>query len=303
MATDELTIDPEFAALLPDLSCIQLAQLESNLTNEGWRKEQAIILWANHDDIIVDGMNRYRLCRQLGIEYKTVARTFADREAVKEWILTNAYGQRNLTVEQESYCRGEVYNLRKRRHGGDRKSEESSGQNVHLKTSEQVAEQFGVDEKTVRRDAKFAEALDSIAEVGGADIKQAILSGAVKASKADVIKLAKADTKAQKRALKALDAGKAESIKEALKQAEPQPAKYDDVPSVAVAEVKDFDPSDWDMTPAKVDGHWSVAACIMEMRPAVAKWARLCPESELSDLAQLLRDFANQVEQGNWNER
>ncbi len=54
----------------------------------------------------------------------------------------------------------------------------SGGQNVHrLKTSEQIAEEYGIDEKTVRRDAEFSKSVDKIANEIGENAKEAILSG------------------------------------------------------------------------------------------------------------------------------
>jgi len=55
---------------------------------------------------------------------------------------------------------------------GDQGGERASGQNVHLpKTAEKLAEEYGVDEKTIRRDEAFAEAVDTIAEVAGPEAK------------------------------------------------------------------------------------------------------------------------------------
>lgn len=61
-----------------------------------------------------------------------------------------------------AYLRGKRYLVEKRDNGGDRRS---VGQNVPLKsdrTSASVAAHFGVDEKTVRRDAEFAKAVDEL---------------------------------------------------------------------------------------------------------------------------------------------
>jgi hypothetical protein len=206
---EELTIDSEFASVLPDLTPVQLAQLEANLSTEGWRKEQAIIVWANHNNTIVDGMNRYRLCRHLEIPFRIVAKTFEDREAVKEWILTNAYGQRNMTPEQEAYCRGEVYELRKKREGAPEGNINAKqlGQNdpvVSSRTSEQVASQFGVSERTIRRDGRFADAVNTLAKNVSPEVKQDILSGRIKATKSEVIKASQEPPAQQRRAVESL---------------------------------------------------------------------------------------------------
>ena len=64
---------------------------------------------------------------------------------------------------ERDYLRGKEYNEQKKEHGGDRKSDgKSSGQIVHLKTGEEIAAKYGVDEKTIRRDGRFAESLDAV---------------------------------------------------------------------------------------------------------------------------------------------
>ena len=59
---------------------------------EGCR--EPIILWNN---TIVDGHNRYRICNQHNIQYKTAQKDFADRDDVKLWIMKNQLARRNLS--------------------------------------------------------------------------------------------------------------------------------------------------------------------------------------------------------------
>lgn len=194
MATRTLTIDKEFAGLCPDLTTEEAAQLEASISSDGCRDE--IVVWANHKDTILDGHHRYEICERLGKTFKTTALRFDSREECIEWIVANQLGRRNLTEEQKSYLRGKRYQAEKQSQGGDR----ASGQNVHLpKTAEKLAEEYDVDEKTIRRDEAFAEAVDTIAEVQGPEAKAAILAGeslgkaaTVKAAKLPKAKMAKA---------------------------------------------------------------------------------------------------------------
>jgi hypothetical protein len=66
-------------------------------------------------------------------------------------------------VTAASLLRGRLYNRAKKAHGGDRRSE-SSGQNAHLiepeRTAERLAKAHDVDERTIRRDGEFAEAVE-----------------------------------------------------------------------------------------------------------------------------------------------
>jgi len=62
---------------------------------------------------------------------------------------------------------------RKNEHGGDRKSEESSGNYCHLKKTEQkIAEQYNVSPKTVRRAEKYTKAVDKVSENTGISPQQ-----------------------------------------------------------------------------------------------------------------------------------
>lgn len=47
---------------------------------------------------------------------------------------------------------------------------------------------------------------------------------------------------------------------------------------------------------------WSISGCTVALRSIVAKWATACPDKKTEELVEILRDLANQVEGGNWNE-
>jgi 16S rRNA G966 N2-methylase RsmD len=95
----KLVVKPRFRDLIPPLSEAELSQLESNLKADGCREPLA--LW---DGVIVDGHNRYDLCRKHGIKFNTVAMDFADEDAAAFWIINNQFGRRNLTP----FARGEL---------------------------------------------------------------------------------------------------------------------------------------------------------------------------------------------------
>ena len=69
------------------------------------------------------------------MEYRTVEIELPNKEAAKEWIITNQLGRRNLTPLEASYYRGKLYEARKLRHGGDRKS---NTQNGYLKSTAEI---------------------------------------------------------------------------------------------------------------------------------------------------------------------
>jgi N6-adenosine-specific RNA methylase IME4 len=102
------------------------------------------------------------------LKFKTVEISLPDRIAALDWIDSNQLGRRNLSPDQMRLLRGRLYNRMKKAQGGRADRDFSGGQNYHPKTAEKIAKQTGVTEKTVRRDAKFAEAVDKSPELAKA---------------------------------------------------------------------------------------------------------------------------------------
>lgn len=195
--SDELTVDKEFSAIGRRLTAEEENFLYLGLSTDGCL--DPIIVWANHDDTILDGHNRYRLCVENDIPFKTKAIALPDREACIEWIRHTQLGRRNLTEEQKSYLRGKKYNADKKSQGGSRKS---SGNGCNLKTVESVAEEFDVSPRTISNDAAFADAVDAIADNMGEQAKSEILDGKSGLSRADVQEVAEAPPDEQPRAMR-----------------------------------------------------------------------------------------------------
>lgn len=93
----ELIIDPVLKSLIPPLSDEEFKQLEENIRAEGCR--DALVIWRG---TIVDGHNRYKICQENNISYKTEEKEFADRDEAAEWIIRNQFGRRNLSLAQRS---------------------------------------------------------------------------------------------------------------------------------------------------------------------------------------------------------
>ena len=104
---ETLEIDEELSGLIPPLTEDEYSRLEQSILDEGCR--DAIILWGN---IIVDGHNRYRICHEHNIPFKTLHKEFADRNEVKLWMLQNQLSRRNLSdlarVEMVRKCEDAV---------------------------------------------------------------------------------------------------------------------------------------------------------------------------------------------------
>lgn len=92
-----IRIDSEFQTLIPPLADDEYKLLEKSILSEGVR--ESIITW---HDTIIDGHNRYRICKEHGINCPSVEREFASRDDAKIWILGNQLGRRNLDPGQKA---------------------------------------------------------------------------------------------------------------------------------------------------------------------------------------------------------
>jgi hypothetical protein len=102
-------------------------------------------------------------------------------------------GRRNISPEQQSYLRGVQYEREKGKHGGGRNS---STQSLDLnksseKTVKKLATQHKVSHETIRRDAKYARAVNTIDKAVGGNAKSSLLSRGTKVTKQDAVKLGK----------------------------------------------------------------------------------------------------------------
>ena len=89
-------VDEEFKALIPPLSREEYKQLEENCVKEGIR--DPLVVWKlPGNEILIDGHNRWEIsAKHAGIRFNVVYKEFENREAVKEWIIKNQLGRRNI---------------------------------------------------------------------------------------------------------------------------------------------------------------------------------------------------------------
>jgi 16S rRNA G966 N2-methylase RsmD len=92
-----IKIKEEFKSLIPALTKEEFKQLEQNCLNEGIREK--ILVW---NGFIIDGHNRYEISLKWDLEIQTQTKHFKDEDAVKEWMILNQFGRRNLSNYQRS---------------------------------------------------------------------------------------------------------------------------------------------------------------------------------------------------------
>ena len=100
-----IVIDESLKNYIDPLTPDELAALERSLLAEGCR--DALVLWG---DVLVDGHNRYGLCRKHGLPFQTVQNSrFSTIEDVHLWMIDQHLGRRSVS----DFQRG-VLALRKR---------------------------------------------------------------------------------------------------------------------------------------------------------------------------------------------
>lgn len=217
-------VDEQLRSLIPPLFESELEILESSILAEGVR--DPVVVWEGQD-VIVDGHNRHAICEKHGLSYPTVEMPFDDRDAVIQWMCENQLGRRNLTDAARSDLRGKLYRQLKKREGRP----EKLGHNdpVSGPTDERVARREGVSPKTVKRDAEYSEALDTLEELGVQ--RQEFTSGQRNVRKNHVLELAKTAKEDPDLARDAwqrvkVEGPKAGSIKEAMRSARNERATH-----------------------------------------------------------------------------
>ena len=193
-----IVILPVFKDLIRPLDNDEMAQLKANILSNGcqdslkiWQTTQKII---NSDSatneeqfVLIDGHNRYKICTENNVSFAVSIMKFQSLDDVISWMIDLQLGRRNMSLNEISYYRGLKYNQEKK----IEKTDNFSSTGTSLKTSQKLAEQYGINEKTIRRDAEFAKGVESLSQ----ELKRDFLSGNVKVTKKDIEELGKADTR------------------------------------------------------------------------------------------------------------
>ena len=197
----KIIIDQEFKSLIPVLSPEEKSQLESNLIREGCR--DPLVIWKGYN-ILLDGHNRYEICVKNGLNYELIEIELPSREDAHLWMMRNQLGRRNLQPEALSYFRGKLQEAVKKKiknptgknqYGevkcknctkaefsekevkckNDTQKDEVDAQE-HIDTATNLAQELKVSRRTIYNDARYAKAVDQIAQVVGNEIRPQILS-------------------------------------------------------------------------------------------------------------------------------
>ena len=198
-----LRIDPEFRDLIRPLFQYEYLQLEENLLSDGCR--DPICVWG---DIIIDGHNRYSICKKHSIPFTIERMSFSCREEVVSWICSNQLGRRNLTEESRKFLIGTQYEaektiVRKRKSQKDSEREISNTEHPYesyapltirskmtkKKTADRIADENHISHGTVEKYAVYSRAINEINKKDPNMVNN-ILSGRYKISHSGIMELA-----------------------------------------------------------------------------------------------------------------
>lgn len=228
-APPPLLIDPEFKQALPTHTKEEAAGLRESILREHGRRDPVLyvnaIIWDDcprggkhtpDDDgicskcqeparnLIVDGMTGFDICVNEGEPFTAKEMQFASRADALEWILDNQLHRRNLQPAAYKLLRGKLMNMRK---GAAHRPEVPPSQRVannpdklsglspkerNGDTAARIAEEYGVSERQVYRDAKAAEAVGKIVAAAPA-LKAPIEQGTIPLSATPALADAPAD--------------------------------------------------------------------------------------------------------------
>lgn len=182
---EDIIVDAEFAALIPPLSAEERQQLEENIAEHGGARDP-LVVWASKGTLtLLDGHNRYEICSRLELPFDVHEMRFESRDEAEDWIDKNQLGRRNLDARQMSLLRGRRYNRTKKANDGSRGNQHTEAADK-MSTAESLAAEHGVNEKTIRRDGEFAEAVEALG------IEREIVAGEIDAPKHEIVAAAKA---------------------------------------------------------------------------------------------------------------
>lgn len=161
-----LHIDKELQEYIAPQTSVEHHELRMSIGTQGLR--DAIIAWNDTETgllTIVDGHNRYQICKESGIDYFVEIKEFTDKDAVREYMLQIQRSRRNSDYHDKEKSLGFSYTLGigyaqmvgKRGANFEGGKASNTGNKRIL-----IAEQYGVSESKVHRASKVYEALSKV---------------------------------------------------------------------------------------------------------------------------------------------
>jgi hypothetical protein len=184
-AIDCISVDQEFQKLIPPISDDERQQLEQNIIAAGGVRDP-LTLWLRSDEdwVILDGHNRFEICRRLSLPFPYHEVEFDTRDEAADWIDKNQLGRRNLDARQMSLLRGR--RLKRAEKSQGKRTDTLSQSGTKLDVAQKIADEHGVSRSQVYRDKDFAEAVETLG------IEREIVAGEIDAPKHEIVEAAAA---------------------------------------------------------------------------------------------------------------
>ena len=144
----------ELEVLIPPLTSEEFKQLERNILEEGIR--DPLITW---NGILIDGHNRYRIAQEHDMNYETLEKEFDNINRVKEWMINNQFGRRNLSNYQRSVLAlqlEDVFREKAKENQGNRNDiKQISAESKPIETRQEIAKVANVSHDTIAKVKKI----------------------------------------------------------------------------------------------------------------------------------------------------
>jgi hypothetical protein len=169
------------AMFTPTADELQLLE-ESIKSSDGCRDSLIVAINTEgvEDNTLVEGNNRYNICKKHNIAFNVIQKQFAGIEEILDWIDLNQLGRRNLTDDQRKIIIGRRYNREKGKQGGDRGNQYTNlpkGQADTLpNTAEKLAKENHISPATVKRDGVVAKEFEKL-ETENPDLAKDVKTG------------------------------------------------------------------------------------------------------------------------------
>ena len=220
--TLKFTIDPEFSNKIPAMSEEAFNGLRNDIIRDGYVRDP-LVVW-KEENILIDGHNRWKIIQEnislLGDKYKIDYKSFPDRWAAIVWICSNQLHKHNLNEVQQELLIQEKYDAMLKTSGGQignvNAVKKRDGQIGQLVSEEQdvtqrkpnkrgmtrsiIADEYGITEKAVRTAVEVGRGVNK-GEAVSPGFRNDILSGTVKATKADLASLRNMEPEEAKQAV------------------------------------------------------------------------------------------------------
>lgn len=200
----QLKIDKDFKNLIRPLQRKEYLQLEADVLENGCREPIVV-----YDGFIIDGHNRYEICRKHNIPFTITVMAFEYKEEAIAWLCAQQLCRRNITDETRKFLIGMQYesekivNSRKNILGVNQYSKlnptipyegfdsnRDRSQTLGHITAQKIANENNVSIGSVRKYAMYTRALEVIGKADPAMVPR-ILSGRYKISHQNVIDLSR----------------------------------------------------------------------------------------------------------------